>query len=510
MKNKKLLSIFLIFCMMLALSGCFNRIPGKIWKNPNLEDIYLFVDVMLGDTLIEEVQENNVITRVSWQKLKLSEKDSKTYPELSKTFDKYNEESLTEAKALMYEFIPYAKEMSGDEYNSAYCEAETKKYVQRADNYIVSFLERGMQYTGGVHPDYFVHGRNYDTKTGEEVKLTDVLKDTKALPEILEKKITEKYSGVTFFDLADTFSKYEAEQFTWTMDYQGITIWFSPYEIAAFSVGTLSARLWFDEFPEMFNEKYLVIPPNYTVSLPVGQDIEFDLVSDDGVRDSVYTEERPDKYGSYNMLSVVVNGKTYTDEINYGYDFKVYLVHINDKNYIYSQTTSDGDYNMFQVVDINDGKMAQIEQLSNTGFYNEYIEEGFENGTVYTLVFNNTDYLKLNTKFDILGTHGAVAEYRVDEKSGKPVMTDEAYTFTYGHDVKSAIPLEAELLPKMEKREIPSGTMLTPYQTDGKTFVDLKTEDEKIIRLKVDTSGWPRLVNGIPEEECFEELLYAG
>ena len=32
---------------------------------------------------------------------------------------------------------------------------------------------------------------------------------------------------------------------------------------------------------------------------------------------------------------------------------------------------------------------------------------------------------------------------------------------------KTVIPLEAELLPNMEKTEIPFGTLLTLYQTDG-------------------------------------------
>ena len=72
------------------------------------------------------------------------------------------------------------------------------------------------------------------------------------------------------------------------------------------------------------------------------------------------------------------------------------------------------------------------------------------------------------------------------------------------------VPLEAELLPNMDKTAIPFGTLLTPYQTDGKSYVDLKTENGGIVRRSIDVSNWPRTVNGIPEDECFEELLYAG
>lgn len=510
MKIRKILCGFIVTCMLTGISGCFNRIPNKVWKNPNLEDMFLLVDVMVGDTDLEEWHENNVITRVAWQKLMLSEECSKMYPNLSDAFTEYNEESNSEAKALMYDLEPFAEEMDGEEYNPVYCGAEAKLYPQRADSYIVSLLEGVEKYTGGIHPDYFWHGINYNTETGEKVLLTDVLKDTTDLPSILEKKITEKYPDVAFNNLEDTFSQYKPEEFTWTIDYQGITFWFSPYEIAAYAVGTLSARIWFDELPELFNEKYTESLENYVITLPMGLDIEFDLVQNDGKKDSIYTEKTLDEYGSYNMLSVTVNSKTSVDEINSAYDFDVYLAHLGDKNYIYSDSNSDNDYHMFCTWDINGNTPKITDELYGTEVDYEFIEEGIEEGTVYKQAFNNPEYLRLEKRFEILGTRGGTANFRVDKASGKLEMTDDAYTFNYGHEVKTTRALEAELLPDMEKTEIPSGAMLLPYQTDGETFVDLKTEDEKIVRLQIEVSEWPVKVNGIPEDECFENLLYAG
>jgi len=510
MKSRKLFSVFMTICMIASFSGCVSKTPEKVQKNPKSENIHTFVDVMVGDTNLEEWHENNVITSVKWQKLRLSEKHSKAYPSLSAAFNKYNEESLTDAKALMYEFTPLAAELEGAEYNPVYCGADAKIYLQRADNYIVSLLEGIEKYTGGVHPDYFVNGINYKSDSGEKLQLSDVLTDTKELPSILEKKITEKYSDVAFFDLKDTFSKYKEDEFTWTIDYQGITFWFSPYEIASFAVGTLSAKIWFDEYPDMFNKAYVEAPENYVMTLPMRQKIDFDLNGNDEEKDYIEIDTSLDQYGSYNMLSVTVNGKTYTDEINYAYDFEVYLAHIGDKNYIYSDSFSDNDYHMFCTWDINGDTPKMTQELYGTEVDYAYIEEGFEEGTTYKQAFNNPEFLRLETRFQILGTRGATATYKLSETDGKPEMTDKAYTFNYGHDVKTAIPLDAELLPDMEKTEIPFGTLLTPYQTDGKTFVDLKTEDGKIVRLSIDTSDWPRTVNGIPEDECFEALLYAG
>lgn len=493
-----------------TLFGCVSKNFKRVLKEPDSENNCSLVNVMIGDAEIEDWHENNVITSVKWQKLKLSDEHSKAYPKLLAAFDKYNRENLTDAKALMYEFTPLAKEMMGDEYNPVYCQSESKLYMQRADNHIVSFLESIYRYTGGAHPDYFVIGRNYNPNTGEKVALSDVLTDTKDLPSVLEKKITDKYSDVSFYDLKDTFSKYREEEFTWTVDYQGITFWFSPYEIAAYAVGTLSVRIWFDEFPQMFNKEYINSPENYVISLPNGLDMEFDLEENDGTKDLICTEKRPDRYGSYNMLSVTVNGKTGIDEINYAYDFDVYLAHIGDKNYIYSDSFSDNDYHMFCTWDTNGEIPEMIHELYGTEVDSEYIEEGFEEGTVYRKPFNNPESFVLETRFEILGTRGATATYKISEKDGKPEMTDDVYTFNYGHEVKTAIPLEAEILPDMKKTQILAGTSLTPYQSDGKSFVDLKTEDGKIVRLSIDIDDWPRMVNGIPEDECFEELLYAG
>ncbi|MBE7024427.1 MAG: hypothetical protein E7408_00025 [Ruminococcaceae bacterium] len=165
---------------------------------------------------------------------------------------------------------------------------------------------------------------------------------------------------------------------------------------------------------------------------------------------------------------------------------------------------------MFCTWDINGDIPKMTQELSSTEVDYVYIEEGFEEGTTYKQAFNNPAILRLETRFQLLGTRGATATYKLSETDGKPEMTDEAYTFNYGHDVKTIVPLDAELLPDKEKTELPYGTSLTPYQTDGKTYVDLKTDSGQVVRLSIDVSDWPRTVNGIPENECFEQLSYAG
>ncbi len=519
--KKRIICICTVLCLLFMISGCAES-KKETEQQPtqgNAEEQQFdsdtkeeseFVGIAVGDSYLEEWYENYVVTRVLWQKLRLSDEDSQKYPKLSAALEKFNDDGAAEAEAIMTEFESAAAELSGDEENPVYCEAEAEIFMQRADKNIVSFLENVYLYSGGVHPDYFVKGRNYDTETGEKVELTDVLKDMETLPSVLESKITKKYSDVAFYELEDTFSNYKPEEFMWTVDYQGITFWFSPYDIAAYAAGTLSAKIWFDEMPEIFNEKYMEAPDNYAIALPFNIDMEFDMVKGDGKTDSLYISKELDQYGSYNMLSVTVNDDTYVDEINYAYYFDTYLVHMGDRNYIYSDSKSDNDYHTLCVLDINDGEMYQHEPWYGTQVFAEYVEEGFETGTVYTEVLNNPDEFRLMFRFDLLGTRDGVAGYKINAEDGTFSMVDDSFNIESEFGLTTIIPIEAELVADGTKTEIPEGTVLYPLRSDGATYIDMKTEDGQEIRLEYDMVEYPHTVNGVPEDECFEGIMYAG
>ena len=507
---KKVLCVGLLICMLLSLCSCKGTpdIPG----NETAQDAPELISVMLGDKFLEEWNENIVVLNVAWNSLKLSGEDEAKFPKLKETFSKLNDEALTDAKALMYELQGAAKELGGgSEENPLYLEGETKVFVQRADAKIVSLLEGGFVYMGGVHPDYYYATSSYNPTTGEKIALADVLADTEGLPEILHKAITEKYDYIEFGEgfPKELFNQYAAEEYKWTLDYQGITFWFSPYDIASYAVGPLSVKIYFDENPDIFKKEYMAdAPESYGIKLPMRQRIDFDLNPDDGEKDYVETDTSPDPYGgNYNMLSVTVNGKTVTDEIKYAYDFDVSLIRVGDKAYLYSESWSDSDYHMLDTWDLNGEEPKIVDELYDTQSYYEFVEA---EEIRYKPIINNPEAFKLIKNFELLGTRGGWASFKANEATGVPEMTDEAYTFDWGHDLISKMPIKAEVLPNMEKEEISAGTTISPYQTDGKSYVDAKNEDGKIFRIKLDTSVKPTTVNGIPEEECFENIMYAG
>lgn len=507
---KKVLCVGLLVCMLFSLCSC-KETPDNP-ENEATQDAPKLISVMLGDKFLEEWNEDIVTLNVSWNGIRISPEDEEKYPKLKETFAKLNDKALNDAKALMYELQSSAKDLGGgNEENPLRLEGETKIFIQRADSKIVSLLEDKFVYMGGVHPDYYYATLNYNPETGEAISLTDVLSDTKSLPELLDKLVTEKYDYIEFGEgfPKGLFDEYASENYKWTLDYQGITFWFSPYDIASYAVGPLSAKIYFDENPEIFKKEYMTaIPDSYGISLPPRQRIDFDLNPNDGVKDYVEANTSPDPYyGNYNMLSVTVNGKTVTDEIKYAYDFDVSAVRVGDKSYLYSESWSDSAYYMFDTWDLNGEEPKIVDELYDTQRYYEFIEA---EEISYKTIINNPKAFKLTKTFELLGTRGGWASFKANEATGIPEMTDEAYTFCYGHDLTSKVPIEAEVLPDMEKEEISTGITVSPYQTDGKSYVDAKNDAGKIFRIKLNTSVRPTTVNGIAEEECFDNILYAG
>ncbi len=516
MKAKKFMCILLAFCLVASLCGCSDTLPStpeeeKTGKQNSGE--FSFIDVMFGDMFTEEWLEEDTTCNVSWDKLKLSEESAAKYPNLKNTFDEINRTTDTEVKALMYELSSAAKQLRTESTDAVSCEGDRQIFLQRADSAIVSWLEEEYVFSGGVHPDYFYKAINLNPESGEIVALNDVITDITLLPALLEERITSKYSYVTFGDLQEIFNSYSDKDYCWTLDYQGITFWFSPYEIAPYSVGLLSTKILFDENDELFAEKFKsALPDTYAVALPIGnalgQEIEFDL-EDDGKSDVIYVGQTPDHTGSYYMFKAVVNGAEYLDEINYAYGFDAYLVHKDSKNYIYTVSYSDGAYNMFHALDISGDGIRQIAEMSGTQFDSDLVEEEPETYVVYKPFFNNPDSFKLSTAIELLGNRDAIASYKTGD-DGIPVMTDVFFDIETDYSQTTKIPLEVLILPDEKQEELPAGTELWGLRTDGKSYIDMKAADGREVRFDIDISGWPKKINGIPEEECFDNIMYAG
>lgn len=513
MKLRKLICLFVVSILAVSLAGCSKKKSAYNHENPDshAKENEFFITVYQGKENFYDWFEGDASASVSWERIKLSDEDAARFPELNEALETYNKDSKENAEYVLTDLCNMAKDSLEYGFGTSEFTWYTDVTFFRADASVVSFIESVYSFTGGVHGNYWYVGKNYDAESGKEINLEDVLADAESLESILNEKIMEKYADVVFVDIESALAEYELTDYQWTMGYDGITFWFSPYEIAPYAAGVQNILISFDEYKDIFNQKYIeFLPENYVTPVMMHNYFDFDLDSNDGKIDSLYVTYSYNDGYSY-TLSVEVNGETFIDDKNYGTEFETYLIHMGDKNYICYRVFEESGYNAICVLDINNDNFEIVSEnydMLPAQIFNEN-NEGDSYGIFYSELLNNPFKLHLEKRFDILGTRGGAAYFAVNENDGTLEMIDDYYLLYDEFDVVSTVPIEFTLLENGKKTEMPAGSSFSVLRTDGKTYVDLLTDDNKEVRLEIDTSEYYPKINGVPETECFEDIEYA-
>lgn len=477
-------------------------------------------------TMSGEYGESVKLCEVSWELIKLSEEGEKEFPLLAETLEKRNREANKENKEIMSYLLPSAEEIYIDR-NEYFTELSSISdyYVQRADDRIVSIKEECSEYSGGVHGMYGIVGVNYDTKTGSDVFLSQIIKEIDRLPELIAPIIRDKYADEydTYETLEEILKEYSQEDYNWTIGYQGITFYFNPYEIAPYSAGLLTATLWFDEYPGLFEEEYLLMPANgYMMKLPQDEVIEIDLDNTKEGRDrlmisSIYGTPEDHEYGTLH-LELTKNGEKYKeDRQKYAFEFEHYLLCLRERDkekyYLYVQGKAENDYSTIYIYDLNGKEIILAEELNGVSLATKWIREK-EDGSHYGYIFSDNNTIEMDTRLDILGTWWGQKSYNITFETGIPEACTEEYMIRHLSEPlisKASIPVtifQGEGQEGVE--ELPSGTEFVLLRTDGKTYVDFRLKDGREGRLDLEREDYVYTINGIEEWECFEFLPYAG
>ena len=495
----------------------------------NINEVNI-LQVMIADNYLDEWSESETgiwdesvirLCSSSWQSIVLGEESREKYPKLAEQLDQRNEENRVIYQNFMEQNVSLAKEHYTDTPEYFYEYSSNSSYsVQRADNLILSIREDGNEYTGGAHGMYGVWGINYDPATGEELPLADVCIKVEELPAILSQKVIENYADEyeTFESLQSILETYKPEDYNWTMGYQGITFYFNPYEIASYAMGIIKVTLWFDENPELFNEKFFEKPnTGYVMDLPLNDEVEIDLNNGrkDKLRVSAYYETAEDEEYGVRHLCVTLNDISYQEEEYYGYDFYPSLVCVNgpekEQYFLYVQEIAENDYSSISIYDLNGEEIKLKDRLSGVGFCGVWDEDAGEYGTYYNCVFGNPQEFELGTRMEILGTWTGERLYSIDPEKGIPKPATEYFTISNGwNPTVSQIPLEVTMLPEETKEELPAGTEFYFIRTDGESYVDARLPDGRECRIMVEFEDYMQTINGVDQWECFENLMYAG
>lgn len=527
---KRILTVIAACALACALAGCGQEESSVPADNPAApepsgEEVEVvtsgpeLLSVLISNHGMWEWGDENVtLAEATWETLILSEDDAAAYPQLARALEAAEAEQNETMEVQMGFMIQEAQTYLEDEANAEYFGGFTSSSdysIVRADELILSFREDVGDYMGGIHPMHGVLGRNYDPATGAELSLSDVSTDVDALVALAIAHLKEKYAE-DLFDTASELLADRGDSWNWTMDYQGITFYFNPYELAPYAAGVLTVTVWFDEAPRLFVPEFMQVPESgYAMGLPLNTEVAVDLDPTDGKRDTLALTTPLVSESGHCGFSAILNDVVSAEGECYGYSFDCYLVRAavaeGFRNYLYVESTSDNDYRSLYVYDLDADVPAEIGVLYGTGFWGVWFEDKGEYGTYYHEAMIDPAGFVLGTRMDVLSTMTGTKAYAVDASTGMPVSEDEAFALQeMTLPLVSVIPLEVTMLPGGESEVIEAGAEFAFLRTDGESYVDMKLNDGRECRIAFDASGYPRTINGVPEYDCFEMLYYAG
>lgn len=430
--------------------------------------------------------------------------DSEEFKPLAKALDKYNEEADANIAKAREEMAACCEDLKKDSpsyfYNHPMLSDETDVYVIRSDKNIVSILDYRVADYGGVHPGYQYSSHNYDTNTGEEIKFTDVVKDTSAFFGLADNKIKENYPDDNLTmpseyvkDMQDSNYK----DLVWTVNAEGVSVYFNTYTLGAYASGVQIITVYFDQAKDMFNDKYVNKEKDYVFPL-LTEDMVIDLdINNEGKREPVRVKNLKEKVYEDNDIYFtgmeVFAGDKKSVRI-YGYDGSTYVIKKDGKYYLYLFSEQEGDYEALSVVDLSTMNYNMtddtfyISPASITTYWSE-------DGNTYTWLeetFTDTQSFQASISAQLLSTFFAAKEWYVG-KNGRPESNEDRYKVTSNHVLHTLKDVKCEEVDEKgnvkKSAVIPENSYLLFLYSDGENWVDVRIIDENDVNITKTDNG---------------------
>ncbi|MCR5342532.1 MAG: DUF3298 and DUF4163 domain-containing protein [Butyrivibrio sp.] len=376
-----------------ALDGVF-KIAYKT-EQVKYEGSKKFADPSLDDS-------NGVLLDGQYVALLMDEQYADAFPKLyetisSKASDKINNVGDVAKKAKEQAVSDYEEAIdNGYGFMGHYYYKENMR-ISRADNTVLSIVNSFDEFYGGFHNLYNELGCTYDTQTGAELKLDEIVKcSEEELDKILadELHVTEVDEN-QFMGLEDSLAHYkynpdtsnnddyEKSQFpyNWYLGGDGLHFIFNPYELTSYVYGASDVVIGYDEYEGIIDEKFVpdtdggYINAEHTFVAEEGNGDATEGIYISCVKDGDYQEN----YTPAKAIILTLDGKSATIEkkCNVTYDFAdYYYVHRKDgTTLIYLILPEDDDCYDLLVFDITDGTPKAV----RSGTYRKNAEE-LDNG----------------------------------------------------------------------------------------------------------------------------------
>ncbi len=467
----------------------------------------------------------------------LGDDSAEQYPALAAALQDYTNQEIRTYKDNIQELKEQAEmeyQESPDRFKDGmYYTSDVSVLPQRVDEKVVSFFSSASDYTGGAHGMYGMDGKTFDTRTGKELALTDVLSNLSDLTGLIKTELLENYDPTLFDDLDQALSYYDVAvteatatadndmgyvyPYHWALNPRGVSFYFGPYALAPYAAGDQMITLSYEKYPALFNPDYLpegstgfMIP--FTWSL-TGYDVDGDGKPNGITLDYDYDENYEERQAL--RVSVEGMGSAATEEGSFDteYDVTGYYARTADgRQYVFVTENMESDYQQWYVFDLNG---SEVRMSGTTGFVRAVKEK--DNGDLTELMLTDPDHMLLGNKFDFLCSFVAVREYAPGE-DGIPVSNDPYFHVYYDcaqEPLVAKTKLEYTMLDEngdetKGKGEINPGDTFRVFRTDGETVLDVELSDESLGRLTITDAASPCRIDGIVDEDCVEQLWYAG
>ena len=453
------------------------------------------------------------------ESLYLMEGTEDTYPGIKKALDSFNKSvNSVSGDYSQSELIEMAKEQkASSEYFTYYMDSFNAQ-IARVDDKVLSISVGSESYYGGAHGYYGTSGYVYDSHTGEELSILDVVSSKEDLKAAAQEIFSRDYPMLIESEpgcedyLNESLDK--PENLNWCMGPTTLDIYYNPYELASYAAGAQTIQIRYADYPNLFSKGYGESEGSWVKQ---GSDLMEDI-NGDGSLDYTHFEENvkyEEEYNySYTDGFTIDTGIESKDIEWYCYGTTVYYIKKDGRFYLYVITEGDNDSSSLLMYEITDGKIVELGEeyahFSAPSYYFDYGEGYFENccGEFY-----NPDAFFIASRMDLLSTITGVKPSTIGE-DGKVKYLQEYYNLS-DFIITSKKELTFDEVDEdgnvIGEITVPSGSDYNAYRTDDETYADCKLSDGRIVRLRIERDEeLGHVINGEHLEELFEGIIFAG
>ena len=476
-------------------------------------------------------QDGNITSTYSslaFPRVSLTKECARMYPELDKSMNAFFDQLEKEKKEQYKQLKMDARELHEKDKTSSPDQSQqlpefkdhTTADVVLADGTAVSIRLTTEYYGGGPHDYVLRQGVTFDTKTGKQLAFRDVVTDTDNAAALVFQKLKAQYPELQPYysqeNVAKAFAAEEDEMFAWTMEPDGVKVFFNSGVLGTEAEGSQEVKIAFYDNTDLFNKEYFVIPPKWILPIDTDTDVKINLGNGEtSIR--VEDPETENEGGLKNTRVFVINGQKQElkhENLVY-YTSTPYLVNVDGKQWIWCFDQSDDDVVTLFVYGLENGKVTYTgfhEDLGLRTADKDWDGEG-SGHKVYPLT--DPDSMQLSERINALGTYGGYKTYKVSE-NGTPVTEDVMYTPNSNIEVVTKVNHEFQMVGKdgqaAEMKEYPAGTKCRIRATDKKSVVELEMNGDasQIARVTIDMGQYPHMVDNMEETALFDGIFYAG